>query len=84
MKKNLKRIIFAGIAAGLCLSAYAVPTQKNKETVAAKCSKKTSPRAAAAAKTKNQKNAKSSVDDSPHPDKFFWPKKSAARKILEG
>lgn len=81
MKTNLIRIVFLGLAAGMCLSAYAAPSKKSKETVATKCTK-----------GKNQKTQKASrknavqadMDARPNPGKFYWPKKSAARKVLEG
>ena len=83
MKTNVLRILFVGVEAALCFSsADAASCKKQKEVVATKPAKKAVAKCGPAAK--GQKNLDKSAEDAPSPGKFYWPKKSAARKVLEG
>jgi hypothetical protein len=86
MKASLIRIVFLGVAAGMCLSAYAAPSKKSNDKVATKCASKCSKgkQQQKAQKPSRKSAVQADADARPNPGKFYWPKKSAARKVLEG
>lgn len=85
MNKNILRLAVVGIAAGLCLSAKAIPQPSMKVVAFSKCSRDKKPNQdECEAHNSELRNGYQNVKFKPKASDFASHRKSAAQKVKEG